>query len=107
MIAHQPRQSGAMLEEMLFLDSPRLDRVAAEQALDERAHPLVDQREQVRRGRIEAVVEIEDPAFDVRQGREHAAALDQRGRGSSPATLPVFRSFRKLNRKSRAPKPAQ
>jgi hypothetical protein len=60
---HQPGKGCAMLVKMLLLDAARLLRVAADEALDELAHPLVDQREQIRRGRIEAVVEIEDPAL--------------------------------------------
>src|SRR3546814_3766468 len=59
--SHQPGERGAVAMEIVLLDPPRLDRVATEKARDISADPLVDPREQVRRRRIERVVEIEDP----------------------------------------------
>src|SRR3546814_6350327 len=63
--SHQPGERGAVAMEIVLLDPPRLDRVATEKARDISADPLVDPREQVRRRRIERVVEIEDPGVDM------------------------------------------
>ncbi len=74
-VPHQPRHRRAMVVEILLLHAPRLDRVDIEQPHDEGAHALVDQVEQLRRRRIERVVEIEDPAVDMVEARRHVAAL--------------------------------
>ena len=71
MLLHQPGERGAMLVEMRLLDPLRLDRVAVEQPLDIGAHALVDQLEQPGRGRIKAIVEVEDPVADVGEARVH------------------------------------
>ena len=70
---HQPGEGGAMGVEIALLHPPRLGGIAAEQLLDIVAHADVDQLEQVGRGRIEAVVEIEDPAFDMGEVGGHAS----------------------------------
>ena len=73
-LGHQPGERRPMLVEVAFLNSPRLDRIAAEQALDIPAHALVDQLEQLARGRIEAIVEVEDPVADVGEAGIHGVA---------------------------------
>ena len=71
-VAHQPGERRAVREEMPSAPAaPPPDR--SEQALDILAHAQVDQREQVAGRRIEAVVEVEDPAFDM--GQSGAATL--------------------------------
>jgi hypothetical protein len=70
-LCHQAGKRGTMFMEMLLLDPPSLLRLATEQPLDELAHADVDQLEQICRSRIEAVVEIEDPAIDVAKGGKH------------------------------------
>ena len=77
MLLHQPRKRGAMFVKVRFLDALGLDRVDAEQARDVSAHALVDQREQPGARGVEAVIEIEDPRVDVREGRGkgHGVAL--------------------------------
>src|SRR3546814_8050221 len=60
--------------EIVLLEPPRLDRVATEKARDISADPLVDPREQVRRRRIERVVEIEDPGVDMGKISAHCRA---------------------------------
>jgi hypothetical protein len=57
-----------MVVEMRLLHTPRLDPIALQQALDIIAHALVDQVEQPRRGRVKAIVEIEDPVRDMCEG---------------------------------------
>ena len=74
MVRHQPGERGAVGVEIALLHPPRLDRVDAEQALDIVAHPHVDQLEQIAAVRIEAVVEIEDPAFDMGEVGVHRLA---------------------------------
>jgi hypothetical protein len=71
MRGHQAGQGRAVLVEIALLDPPGLIVIAADQLLDEGGHSDVDQREQVRRSRVKAVVEIEDPASDVRKGGDH------------------------------------
>src|SRR3546814_13394845 len=73
-ICHQPGERGAVAMEIVLLDPPRLDRVATEKARDISADPLVDPREQVRRRRIERVVEIEDPGVDMGKISAHCRA---------------------------------
>ncbi len=75
--AHQPRQRGAVLVEVAFLDPPRLGAVAADQPPDEFPHADVDEREEVGRGGVKAVVEIEDPAIDVAERGQHPAPVGQ------------------------------
>ena len=65
MLFHQSGERGAVGVEMGLLYPLRLDWIAAEQPFDIGAHPLVDQFEQAGGGRIEAIVEIEDPVADV------------------------------------------
>ena len=78
MAPHQPGERRAMLVEMRLLDPPRLDRIAAEQALDIGAHALVDQLEQAGRCRIEAIVEIEDPVADMGEGGSMRGSMARR-----------------------------
>ena len=62
------------------LDALGLGRIAIEQPLDIGPHPLVDQREQAGRRRVQAIVEVEDPVADVGEARVHAGrALDAFG----------------------------
>ncbi len=75
MVAHQPGERRAMFEEVRLLHPPRLDRIATQQALDIFAHADVDQLEQIAGRRIEAVVEVEDPAFDMGQSGGHHLAV--------------------------------
>jgi hypothetical protein len=82
--SHQPRQGRAMLPEIALLNRPRLDRIDAEKPFDERRHPLVDQPEQVRRRRVERVVEIEDPGIDVGKRGRHGSAPSRVGRPGQP-----------------------
>ena len=71
---HQSGERGAVGVEIALLHPPRLGRIDAEQALDIVAHADVDQLEQVAAVRIEAVVEIEDPAFDMGEVGGHGPA---------------------------------
>ena len=61
-----------MLMKVRLLDSPGLFRSAVEQTLDVRAHAFVNQREEARRRRIEAIIEVEDPVANVLETRVHA-----------------------------------
>jgi hypothetical protein len=70
-LLHQAGQRRPMLMEMSLLDAFRFGLVAIHQPLDIGAHALVDQREQAGRGRIEAIVEIEDPVADMCEARVH------------------------------------
>ena len=70
-ILHQSCQGSAMGVEMGLLDALCLDDVASHQPLDIGAHALVDQGEQPRGCRIQAIVEIEDPVADVSKARVH------------------------------------
>jgi len=79
MIGHEAGEGRAMLVEETLLHPVRLGRVDAEQLLDIGAHAPVDQLEQVAAVRIEAVVEIEDPAFDMGEVGGHACALAEGG----------------------------
>ena len=72
-VPHQSGHRRAMVVKIFFLHPPRLDRVAAQQPHDERPHARVDQVEQLRRRRIERVVEIEDPVLDMVDRRGHDA----------------------------------
>jgi hypothetical protein len=45
--------------------------ITAEQALDVRAHALVDQRKEASRGGVQAVVEIEDPISYMSEASVH------------------------------------
>ena len=58
---HQAAKGGAELAVVGFLQMPRVHEWHAEEAGDELTHLLVDLGEQVAVGRIERVVEIEDP----------------------------------------------
>ena len=64
-----------MIMEMLFLHLAGLDRVDIQQPLDVGSHPLVDQREQPARCRVEAVVEVENPVIDMSEVRVHRTWL--------------------------------
>src|SRR3546814_19377360 len=84
--------------EIVLLEPPRLDRVATEKARDISADPLVDPREQVRRRRIERVVEIEDPGVDMGKISAHCRArlgggakAGQAGSGKRGGTAPSCR----------------
>ena len=59
---------------MGFLDPLRFGRIAMHQPLDIGAHALVDQREQAGRGRVQAIVEIEDPVAYMGKLRIHGRA---------------------------------
>ena len=73
MLFHQTGERRSMLVEMGLLDALRFDKVDVHQALDIGAHALVDQREQTRRRRIKAIVEVEDPVADMGEARvQHA-----------------------------------
>jgi hypothetical protein len=65
MLRHQAGERGAVIVEEALLDAARLFRLAAYQAADIFAHALVDEREQVARGGVKAVVEVEHPRVDV------------------------------------------
>jgi hypothetical protein len=54
-----------VVAEGALLHPPRFYRVAADELLDELAHANVDQLEQIRRGGVETVVEVENPGVDV------------------------------------------
>jgi len=73
MFLHQPRECRAVLVEVSFLYAPRLFGAAVEQPLNIGSHSLVDQVEQSRRRRIQAIIEIEDPVADVGEAAIHAA----------------------------------
>ena len=60
-----------MIMEIAFLNPSRFNSIAAEQILDEEPHANVDQPEEIGRGRIERVVEIEDPAIDMAEREQH------------------------------------
>ena len=72
MLLHQPGERRAMLMKMRLLYPPRFLGGAIEQALDVRAHPLIDQRKQAGRSGIEAIVEVEDPVSNVLEAGVHA-----------------------------------
>ena len=74
MLLHQARKRGPVLVEVTLLDALRFSQIAIQQALNIGAHPLVDQREQPRRRRIEAVVEVENPVVDMAETRVHHSA---------------------------------
>ena len=69
-VLHQTGEGRAMLVEVRFLHALGLFAIAAEQPLDIRAHSLVDQREQSRRRRVQAIVEVENPV--ARHGRSES-----------------------------------
>ena len=66
-----------MLVVVALLQSPRLVRLQLQQFGDEGAHVLVDLREQIDVMRVERVVEVEDPLFDMGEigGRRGGAGL--------------------------------
>ena len=74
-LAHQPGEGGAVFIVIVFLDALGLDQVHAQQFGDERAHALIHLRKQIAFGRIECVVQIEDPGLDTAErgeiGRGH------------------------------------
>ena len=61
-----------MLVEMGLLHPLGLDRIDAQQPLDEGAHTLVDQVEQAGRCRVKAIIEIENPVGDMAELRGKA-----------------------------------
>ena len=71
MLLHQPGERRPMRMEMALLHAPRLGGVAFQEPLDVSPHAFVDQREQARRCRIKAIVEIENPVADVGEARVH------------------------------------
>src|SRR5436189_1650415 len=68
--------------EMRLLHPLGLGGIAIEQLLDEGAHPLVDQVEQAGGGRVEAIIEIENPVGDLAEQRDEARIHG--ARASSP-----------------------
>ncbi len=70
-VLHQPGERGAAAVEVHLLDPPRLGCVHAKQPLDVRRHARVDQVEQLASGRIEAIIEVENPVADVGKARVH------------------------------------
>jgi len=68
MHGHQARKRRPVIDIELLLHALGLDGVDAQQVHDEGAHLLVDPREEVAGGRVERVVEIEDPMFDLQKG---------------------------------------
>ena len=70
-LLHQAGERRPMLVEMRFLDTLGLVWVATEQTLDVCAHALIDQREQARRRRVKAIVEVENPVADMGEARVH------------------------------------
>ena len=71
-VLHQAGKSGPMFVEMRLLDTLGFGCVAVEQALDVCAHALIDQREQARRSRVKAIVEVENPVADVGEASVHS-----------------------------------
>jgi len=58
------------------LHALRLGGIAIQKPLDVGAHALVDQGEEARRGRIQAVVEIEDPVAHMAELRSDLECHD-------------------------------
>ncbi len=67
---HQPAQCRAVLAEPGLLQPLRLVEIDPQQLGDELAHAAMDLIEEVARGRVERVVEIEDPALDGSEIRD-------------------------------------
>src|SRR6058998_1610406 len=74
MLGHQAGERRAVRMKMRFLDAMRFFGIAAEQIFNELPHAYIDQREQIGRRRIEAVVQIEDPAVDMGKRGDHREA---------------------------------
>src|SRR5258707_9713994 len=89
-MVHQPAQGRAVPAEIVLLQPLGLRRVDLQQVADEGADALVDLVEQVARGRVERVVEIEDPAVDV----VHGIAPDPKGSRGDAETRRKGRSPR-------------
>jgi hypothetical protein len=71
MLLHQARKRRPVGMEMVFLEPACLFGPDIEQSPDVRRHSLVDQREKIGRGRIQAIVEIEDPIAYMGKARVH------------------------------------
>ena len=66
---HQAQERGAVIAEVRLLHPAGLRLLDAKQRGNEQAHPPVHLIEEVAGGRIERVVEIEDPGFRPPEGR--------------------------------------
>ena len=78
-VGHQAGQGGAVLVVVALLQRAGLDRPQADAALDEGLHAVVDQGEQVALGRIEGVVEVEDPGVDMGEIRGQVGSRSGEG----------------------------
>ena len=74
-LGDQPRQGGAVIEEIAFLDAVRLGGIDTQPIRDEGGHPRIDPGEQIGARRIQRVVQIEDPGADGGERGDHAPAV--------------------------------
>jgi len=88
MLQHQPAQGRAVALVIIFLQRPRGDAVEAEQMAEKKRDPRVDFRPEIAVGRIERIVEIEDPSINMPEGvgaqqRNDSRALSRCESGSA------------------------
>ncbi len=67
MLGHEARKCGPVCIIKLLLHMASFSRVEPKQVLDKGRHTLINLREQIALGRIERVVEIENPKPRVRE----------------------------------------